>query len=85
MITVKINVKSALKKGIKSIFDLTESLPGKNLDNDLICKVRRNRLIPGTTIFPIMDEIRSFAANAIIIAEAKPTTLFSFINFLKSS
>jgi hypothetical protein len=83
--TVKTKVKRALINGIKSILELTESLPGKNFVIDLNCKVRRNILIPGTTMFDMMEEIKSFAANAIIIADAKPTTLLSFINFLKST
>ena len=85
MMTVNTKVKSVLINAIKSTLELAESFNGKNLVNALICKVRRNILIPGTTMFDMMEEIKSFAANAIIIPAATPTTLLSFINFLKSS
>jgi hypothetical protein len=82
---VNIKLSNAFIKGMKSILDFTESLPGKNLLKDLKFKVRRKILIPGTTRFPMMVYIKSFVANAIIIPAATPTTLLSFINFLNSS
>ena len=82
---VMIKLSNELIKGMISILELMESFPGKNLLKDLIFNVRRNILIPGTTRFPMMVYIKSFVANAIIIAAAYPTTLLSFINFLNSS
>ena len=82
---VKIKLSNALIKGMISILDFMESLPGKNLLKDLKFNVRRNILIPGTTRFPMMVFIKSLVANAIIMPAATPTTLLSFINFLNSS
>ena len=81
MTTVNTKVKSALIKGIKFILELAESLPGKNFVNVLICRVR-NILIPGTTMFDMMDEIKSFAANAIIIADAYPIIFYKFLKII---